>query len=59
MDKAALFSLIEKIAEYSDDAVISLSVFGEPSMYQDCLSVIEKILSFPKLSVLIETCGLY
>ncbi|UTC63678.1 spiro-SPASM protein [Treponema sp. OMZ 788] len=59
MDKTALFSLIEKIAEYSDDAVISLSVFGEPSLYSDTLSVIEKILSFPKLSVLIETCGLY
>ena len=34
-------------------------LFRSPSMYQDCLSVIEKILSFPKLSVLIETCGLY
>lgn len=58
MPKEKAFLLIEKIAEYSDDAVISLSIFGEPSLYTEITEIIEKILSYPKLSVLIETSGL-
>ncbi len=58
MEKQNAFSLIEKIAEYSDDAVISLSVLGEPSLYTGIEEIIERILSYPKLSVLIETSGL-
>ncbi len=59
MQKENAFLLIEKIAEYSDDAVISLSVLGEPSLYPCITEIIEKILSYPKLSVLIETSGLH
>lgn len=59
MQKEKAFLLIDKIAEYSEDAVISLSIFGEPSLYPDITDIIEKILSYPKLSVLIETSGLY
>ncbi len=58
MDKDAFFSLIEKIVDFSQDAVISLSVLGEPVLYPHLEAVTEKILSYPKLSVLIETSGL-
>ncbi|MGF7108633.1 spiro-SPASM protein [Treponema pedis] len=59
MQKEKALSLIEKIANYSDDAVISLSILGEPSLYPGIEEIIEKILSYPKLSVLIETSGLH
>lgn len=59
MSKEKALLLIEKIAEYSDDAVISLSIFGEPSLYPHIIDIIEKILSYPKLSVLLETSGLH
>ena len=51
-------SLIEKIAEYSENAVISLSAWGEPLLHPDLLKIIEKILSYKGLSVFFETDGL-
>ena len=53
------FSLvIDKIASFSEDAVVSLSLWGEPSYHPNIVEFIEKILSFPGLSVLIETTGI-
>ena len=50
--------LIEKIAEFSEKAVINLSAWGEPLTNPDCLKMIEKILSYEGLSVFVETDGL-
>ncbi len=58
MSKEDFLFLIDKIYDFSDDAIISLSIFGEPSLHEDLVPMIEKILSYPKLSVLIETSGL-
>ncbi len=58
MTKEDFFSLIDKIADFSDDAIISLSIFGEPALHEDIIPMIEKVLTYPKLSVLIETTGL-
>ncbi len=58
MSKDDFMKLVDKIADFSDDAIISLSVYGEPALHEDIVPMIEKILSYPKLSVLIETSGL-
>ena len=49
--------LIDKIALFSGDAVISLSLWGEAFSHRDILKMIEKVLSYQGLSVYIETDG--
>ena len=51
-------NLIEKIAAFSENAVISLSAWGEPFYHPDFLKIVEKILSYRGLSVFLETDGL-
>ena len=51
-------ALIEKIAAFSENAVIGLSAWGEPLCHPDFLKIIEKILSYEGLSVFLETDGL-
>ena len=52
------FSLItQKIANFSDDAIISLSLYAEPLEHPDFEEMIKKVLSYPNLSVLVETHG--
>ncbi len=51
-------NLIEKIAAYSENAVIGLSAWGEPLNHPDFIKLVEKILSYPGLSVFVETDGL-
>lgn len=50
--------LLQKISDFSDNAVISLSAWGEPSEHPDLLKMIEKVLSFEKFSVFLETDGI-
>lgn len=49
--------IIDKIVEYSDDAVISLSIIGEPFLHPDILKIIEYVLQQKNLSLLMETAG--
>lgn len=49
--------LVDKIAAFSDTAVISLSLWGEAFSHKDILKFIEKILSYEGLSCFIETDG--
>ncbi|SEP75537.1 spiro-SPASM protein [Treponema bryantii] len=51
-------SLIDKIAGFSENAVIGLSAWGEPLNHPDFLKIVEKILSYQGLSVFLETDGL-
>lgn len=55
MDKNDFLLILEKIASFSEDAVISLSLWGEALQHPDILFFIEEILKKPKLSLLIET----
>ena len=57
MDKVKLFELIDKIADFSGEAVIGLSAWGECFNHPALIEIIQKILSFDGLSVLIEADG--
>ena len=57
MDTAKAFSLIEQIADYSGEAVIGLSAWGECFNHPDLIKITEKILSYTGLSVFIEADG--
>ena len=50
--------LVDRIADFSRKAVISLSAWGDPLYNSEILKMIEKILSYDGLSVFIETSGL-
>ena len=51
-------ALTDKIAQFSGEAVIGLSAWGEPFKHPEVLKMIEKVLSYKGLSVFLETDGL-
>ncbi len=58
MQLADFENLVDKIAAYSENAVISLSAWCEPLYNENCLQMIQKVLSYDGLSVFMETNGL-
>ncbi|MCL2294528.1 MAG: spiro-SPASM protein [Spirochaetes bacterium] len=53
------FSIIlSKVSDFSEDAVISLSLWGEPSAHPDIEKIILKTLEYEKFTLLIETSGI-
>lgn len=51
-------TLIDKISDFSNKAVIGFSLWGEPLFHKDIIKFIEKVLSYDKMSVFIETDGI-
>ncbi|MCR4938488.1 MAG: spiro-SPASM protein [Treponemataceae bacterium] len=49
--------LIDGIKAFSDDAVVALSLWGEPMYHPHIVDLIKKVLEYPSLSVLVETTG--
>lgn len=58
MDFEAAARLIDAIAAFSESAVISLSLYGEPLLHPRFATLVALILNHPNLSVLIETSGI-
>ena len=58
MDFECAARLIEAIADFSESAVISLSLYGEPLLHPQFVTIVEQILNHRHLSVLIETSGI-
>ncbi|MCL2277619.1 MAG: spiro-SPASM protein [Treponema sp.] len=50
-------SLLDKITDFSDDAVIDLSLWGELSLHPEKIKLIEAVLSRRNLALVIETSG--
>ncbi|MCL2211458.1 MAG: spiro-SPASM protein [Treponema sp.] len=58
MDSGKFASLLDKIAAFSGDAVIDLSLWGELSLHPDKIKLIEAVLARNEFSLIIETSGL-
>jgi spiro-SPASM protein len=58
LDPARFAALLDGIAEFSGDAVIDLSLWGELSLHPRRTDLIAAILERPGLSAVIETSGL-
>ncbi len=50
--------LVKKIVDFSEDAVVSLSLFGEPTLNSDFTDFALEVLKYPSLKLFIETDGL-
>lgn len=51
-------NVLSKISDFCDDAVISLSIRNEPSLHSSPSSLAAAVLSYPGLSLLVETSGI-
>lgn len=51
-------NLMDSITALSDDAHIALSAWGEPSMHDDFLSIVESTIKRKALTLIIETSGI-
>jgi len=58
MEAGHFDSLLEKIAAFSGDAVIDLSLWGELSLHPQKMELIEMVLRRPELDLIIETSGI-
>ncbi len=58
MDIEKFKKLIHDIADFSDDAVVSLSFFSDPLYHKDFMQFVQCVLDCENLSLLIETDGL-
>jgi len=53
----AFEKLLDKIKDFAGDAVIGISLWGEPSLHPQRRELIEMVLARPALSLVIETSG--
>lgn len=52
------FSLVlNKIEEFADDAVIDISLWGDPAFHPQKTDLIKEVLAHKNFSLIIETCG--
>ncbi|MCR4790049.1 MAG: spiro-SPASM protein [Treponemataceae bacterium] len=57
MDYKDFSLLVDKIADFSEEAVLCLSLWGESILHPELEKFVEKVLSYSGLSVLIEMSG--
>jgi spiro-SPASM protein len=58
METGRFEALLEKIAAFSGDAVIDLSLWGELALHPEKMNLVGAVLSRPELALVIETSGL-
>lgn len=57
MPKEKFANIVENMASFSGEAVVALSLWGEPLSHPDFLDCVAKVLEYSGLSVLVETDG--
>jgi spiro-SPASM protein len=58
MSRGRFASLLDQVIDLSEDAVIDISLWGEPSLHSDIGGIIDEALSRPSLSLIVETSGI-
>jgi spiro-SPASM protein len=58
MDTSVFSELLDRIAAFSGDAVIDLSLWGELALHPKKMELIGRVLARPELSLVIETSGI-
>lgn len=58
MGRDKFASVLDQVVALSEDAVIDISLWGEPSTHPDIGGLIDEVLLRPSLSLIIETSGL-
>jgi spiro-SPASM protein len=58
MDTAVFAGLLDRIAAFSGDAVIDLSLWGELALHPRKMELVDQVLARPELSLVIETSGI-
>jgi spiro-SPASM protein len=58
MPRESFASILDQVVELSGDAVIDISLWGEPAMHPDIGGLIGEVLDRPSLSLIVETSGL-
>ncbi len=58
MPRARFAALMEALTSFAGEAVVSLSLWGEPALHPDFEGLVEDVLVHPGLSLIIETSGL-
>jgi spiro-SPASM protein len=57
LDPAAFEALLDRIAAFSGDGVIDISLWGETALHPQKMELIRMTLARPELALVIETCG--
>ena len=58
MHRGNFAALLDQVVELSGDAVIDISLWGEPSLHSDIYGLIDEVLARPSLSLIVETSGI-
>jgi spiro-SPASM protein len=58
MSRDRFASVLDQVVALSEDAVIDISLWGEPSRHSDIGGLIDEVLARPSLSLIVETSGL-
>jgi spiro-SPASM protein len=58
MDTVRFAALLDRITDFSDDAVIDLSLWGELALHPQKMELVSMVLARPSLALVIETSGI-
>jgi spiro-SPASM protein len=58
MPRERFAALMDQVVALCGDAVVDLSLWGEPSLHPDIGGLVDEVLSRPELTLIIETSGL-
>jgi spiro-SPASM protein len=58
MPRDRFAALLDQVVRFCEDAVIDISLWGEPSMHADIGGLIEEVMARPSLSLIVETSGI-